>query len=381
MRSLLTLCCASATLVACGVSLDARTEGEALAIESVAPDFGPVGGGTVVQLLGSGFDPSAQVYFGSARLDVDFVDTGLIEVVTPDAGGPLTVDVRLRQGAEEVVVAGGFTFTDGGDPDPDPDPGGGGRVAGYAELTRLQVACPACLGTADILVSAGAVFHAPVAGSWEQNLPASGQCVVNPSGGLATGPGLDVGSAVQLRLGATQVALPRVSAAQGYQYSAPSLTLGDYVANGSYDLSAPGTSGGAIQLQGALRGADGFASITPVEMLYTQPEAAFQAVFSSASGGRVTWSPAGSGTGFLVAIEAFDAWSGAPLGRTLICHGPDNGLMNISGGQIAQLTGGQEALATVGLYRRLRVTQPFPGGSALFEGVTMSGVLGTASLY
>lgn len=130
----------------------------------------------------------------------------------------------------------------------------------------------------------------------------------------------------------------------------------------------------------AFRTAEGFDSVQPEELLYTSPESAFSATLSSA-GATLGWSPSGSGTGFVVAIEAYDYNSGNPLGRILVCHGPDNGYLSVPGAALSQLTGGAPALATVTLLRRMESEAVIPVNGATLQTITMAGVSGTATIY
>ncbi|HYM60551.1 MAG TPA: IPT/TIG domain-containing protein, partial [Thermoanaerobaculia bacterium] len=95
-------------------------------ITSVTPNSGPVEGGTLVRLKGTGFSNNCpicsppfvnpQVYFGSTQAtDVRFIDSTTIDVVTP-AVLPSSVSVTVKQAdfSNPYMLPNAFTFN--GDP-------------------------------------------------------------------------------------------------------------------------------------------------------------------------------------------------------------------------------------------------------------------------
>jgi hypothetical protein len=69
-----------------------------LALTSIAPDSGPVVGGTLIELRGQGFASGAEVFFGPlAAIDVTVVDATTLRARTPaSVAGPTDVFVRVR---------------------------------------------------------------------------------------------------------------------------------------------------------------------------------------------------------------------------------------------------------------------------------------------
>jgi len=81
-------------------------------IQSVAPASGPVAGGTEVTIVGSFFDPAAEVYFGADRAaEAEVMGGGMtIRAVTPARNaGPVAVRVRNPDG-QEAVLPGAFVY-------------------------------------------------------------------------------------------------------------------------------------------------------------------------------------------------------------------------------------------------------------------------------
>lgn len=83
----------------------------AMDISSVAPNAGPIGGGTPVTITGTGFQVGATVTIGGvAATSVVVVSDTSITCVTPaHAAGP--VDVVVTVGAESTTLVSGFTYT------------------------------------------------------------------------------------------------------------------------------------------------------------------------------------------------------------------------------------------------------------------------------
>lgn len=93
-------------------------------ISTATPNSGPVTGGTVVSIMGSGFQKPVQVLFGSAEARVIDVDFNLITVEAP-AGrdtspdgtgpvvGPVTITVRNIASNTADTLAEGFSYKNG----------------------------------------------------------------------------------------------------------------------------------------------------------------------------------------------------------------------------------------------------------------------------
>ncbi len=97
--------------------LRAATRYDAIPVPTaVDPAIGSVLGGTVHQLVGSGFFTGAQVFFGEAEAEVLSVTGSALEVRLPPAAAPGVVDLRVVQNAEEGLLTGAFRYVDGTPP-------------------------------------------------------------------------------------------------------------------------------------------------------------------------------------------------------------------------------------------------------------------------
>lgn len=86
--------------------------GGPLVLQAVTPSVGPAEGGTVVRLVGSGFEGGvSEVRFGGQlATDVLVESAGTVRVTTPaGAAGPVEVRLRTVDG-REVALPGGYTF-------------------------------------------------------------------------------------------------------------------------------------------------------------------------------------------------------------------------------------------------------------------------------
>jgi hypothetical protein len=92
-------------------------------ISTATPNSGPVTGGTIVSILGDGFQAPVQVLFGSAEARVIKVDFGVITVEAPQGSdtspdgsgpvtGPVTITVRNIHSNEVDTLADGFRYVD-----------------------------------------------------------------------------------------------------------------------------------------------------------------------------------------------------------------------------------------------------------------------------
>lgn len=83
-----------------------------LSINSAGPNSGPAAGGTTVTLSGSGFTPSASVYFGGiAAPSVAVVSSTKLQAVTPaHASGTVSIAVTESPHNQSATLAGGFTY-------------------------------------------------------------------------------------------------------------------------------------------------------------------------------------------------------------------------------------------------------------------------------
>jgi hypothetical protein len=85
----------------------------AVTVETVLPPEGPVAGGTLVVVRGTGFRDDAQVFFGEVEAtEVAVYDRRTLAVRTPAGMAVGPVDVEVRVGERSGRLAGGFEYVD-----------------------------------------------------------------------------------------------------------------------------------------------------------------------------------------------------------------------------------------------------------------------------
>ncbi len=359
-----------------------------LRIDSVVPNYGPLGGGAEVVLSGAGFDAGAVVWFGGAELEATRIDSATLLVVSPAVPVEATVDVRVVTPSGEAVLPGGFTFTDavggdggdGGDGDGDGGSGDGGDggdnsglLTGRVQMDYLVIGCPSCFGfPSNLAVDAGVWLHDPVAGTWLDDLPPNGSCVRDPTPSAPTTRFRDVGNAVYLESGASAALALSRSALDGQTvYLASGLAGDDYVRNAAWDLVVPGLS---LTVPGALRTTGGFTDIQPLTMLNDGGQAFWPL---SASAAVFSWAPAGVADAVVVDILVFDPASGAQVGEVL-CAANDTGALQVPPAGFDGFYEGD--LVAIYLYRWETTRSTRPDDGSTVEGMTLFGGLGTGSL-
>ncbi len=89
------------------VYYDAAAAG--FSVAGIAPSSGPVEGGAVVFIAGSGFGAGTTVSFDGRPLECEAVDGNRLRCITPPGDiGP--VDVTVAEGGDEVLLEGGYTY-------------------------------------------------------------------------------------------------------------------------------------------------------------------------------------------------------------------------------------------------------------------------------
>lgn len=111
--TLLILICAIPCAARNSHAIHGSQSSNSLTISSVGPSSGPVAGGTIVSITGSGFKQSASVVFaGATAPTVIYISSTELQAVTP-AHASGTVDVAVIQSPhnESATLTGGFTYT------------------------------------------------------------------------------------------------------------------------------------------------------------------------------------------------------------------------------------------------------------------------------
>lgn len=99
----------------------------AVQVTSIEPAFGPIAGGTQVTIRGTMLPEGAGVLFGSkAATQVTYINDGLITAIAPSAPGEGPVDVTILYPGGQVVVPGGYQYTNSAYEDDGTDTDGDG---------------------------------------------------------------------------------------------------------------------------------------------------------------------------------------------------------------------------------------------------------------
>lgn len=359
-----------------GTGLDACA-GQPLCIEALDPSWGPVAGGTTVEVRGRGFSEGAVVSFGSAALDTTVLDDDLALITTPKVNSEASVDVTITAGGETFTLFDGFTYAsaDPGDSGGGDDSGVGptGLVGGLVELSYFAVGCPSCFGVSDYLdFSVAAALHSPVNGSWHDGLPARGSCARDPAASSPSSSFFDVGSRLFLSAGSRTITLSE----SGGVYSASGLAQSDYVKNTAWDLSATdGGSFGPFEVNDVLETAEGFTDLQPIAIAEDGARA-FTAKIR-ASNASFTWAPSGVTDSFILRLDVYSANGSAFIGA-IVCHSADSGALTVPSSAFSGMpTGG---LMAVWMYRYQTGEAVLPMNGATLESAASIGLLGTAVL-
>ncbi len=360
------------------------TAAAAVGITSIDPAWSLPDEETAVTITGWGFSGAVTVEFGRSEVSASVVDAQTLVVTAPAAGVETTVDVTVKTDAGEATLPSGFTWAaeepdDTGDTGDTGNTSGAGKTGGLLQFTLLQIACPSCLGyTGSLQVSAQAALHEPTAKSWVEWLPSTGTCVENPAPTAAAAAYLDAGDQMWLEYGPEdhpEVSVALDAGADGL-FAADGLDAEDFVRTAGYRVEVEGGADvPAFTVENAFYTPDSIQSLTPVELLYTEPRQAFAAQIKK-SRADFTWSSTGGTADFAVIVDVYNPSSGAFLGEVL-CYEADTGSLRVPAAYLGYPTG---SLLVVGLYRYGVAEFERPDDASSVETVVTFGVLGTGTL-
>ncbi len=343
-----------------------------LRIDDVAPSWAPLAGGTAVTVTGAGFEGDVAFWFGGAEVDVTVLSDEELAVTTPAVAVEGTVDLLLSSDLGEVVLEDGFTFTDEAPTTTTSGGSGSGLVTRVVEFDYLAVGCPNCFSPAldQYIVSAVAMMHPPVSGSWNDNLPAQGSCTDQPDTALLTNATDDVGAFMYLQSGAQSLDLRRSTIDGTVMYMSGPLGSGDYTRNAAYDLAIPDLG---VTISDAVATTSGFKTFTPLEILYYDNQA-WTSI--SANAFRFTWAPTDIAESVVVQLEVYAAGGNNALLGQVVCVSEDNGSLTVPSNLLSSF--GSGALVVIYFYRWETRQTELDGD--IIEGMSMFGLLGTATL-
>jgi hypothetical protein len=354
----------------------------ALRIDSLAPDWGPTSGGTAVTITGAGFDATSAVYFGGSELTVSYLNEYTLAVTSPAAAVETSVDVTVESALGETVLAGGYSYSDSGDPTPDTgDSGGGGTsptgmVGGVVEFWYQAYFCAECFGlTSQLQVAVNATFHPEVSGSWHDWVPENGSCFDSYNYVPPTSTATDLGEWAYFTSGASSIPLHRSTVKGLVGFESDPLAQDDYIRNSSYDLDV--TEAG-LSLEGVVQTATGFDDFTPIEMAQTTIQTAFSAPIS-ASNATVGWAPSGTSADMLVVLEIFHPQTSA-LSGMILCRDTDTGSITIPSSLLLSGAYYADSPLVISFYRVIFRETVSPLDGSTIEGATFYGGIGTGIL-
>lgn len=381
-------------LLGCGVGglqvrpdvYDSGAEDEApVAIDRLDPDWSVPDEATAVTIEGRGFVGEVTVEFGRTVAEATVIDENTLVVTAPAAGIETQVDVVVVSELGTATAAGAFTWAesepaDTGDPgdsgdtgDTDPEWANEGKTGGLIQFSMVQIACPSCLGyPSGIEVAATAGFHGPTSSSWVDWLPREGDCTENPSPRPASSDFLDAGEWLSLRSGSANVQL-RV--ADGV-YESSGLDDSDFVRNAGWVVAV---EGGAdipdFEVANAFYTPESISTLTPTEMLYTQPQSAFSARISK-SRANFGWGPAGGTDSFAVVVDVYSP-QGAYQAQ-VFCLAADAGSLTVPSTYLSRYA--NNSLLVIGMYRYVVGAFQRPDDGSSVETMINFGVIGTGIL-
>ncbi len=202
-------------------------------------------------------------------------------------------------------------------PSTSPNPGPEG-IGGYFSYYARQVACPACVGEPqEISITLHAEFHDPTNQSHTEWVVPQGECTENLTFTNPSVQSINVGPNINVINNFREIVMAKV----GDDYDA-GIYETQYDRDTEHEVN---TQEGSFKF----RSFHGFDSITPQELLYTDPSYAFAAPINR-NGTNFWWSPSGTNSTFMVTIAVY-SYDGAQLLGYVACATGDNGMITIPG--------------------------------------------------
>ena len=150
----------------------------------------------------------------------------------------------------------------------------------------------------------------------------------------------------------------------------------DFVRTAGYRVEVEGGADvGAFTVENAFYTPDSISSLTPVEMLYTEPRQAFAAQIKK-SRADFTWSSNGGAADFAVVIDVYNGSSGAFLAEVM-CYDGDTGSLRVPAAYLNYPAG---SLLVIGMYRYGVAAFERPDDASSVDTIVTFGVLGTGIL-
>jgi len=246
-------------------------------------------------------------------------------------------------------------------PSTSPNPGPEG-IGGYFSYYARQVACPACVGEPqEISITLHAEFHNPTNQSHTEWVVPQGECTENI---IFTNPSvqsINVGPNINVINNFREIVMAKV----GDDYDA-GIYETQYDRDTEHEVN---TQQGSFKF----RSFHGFDSITPQELLYTDPSYAFAAPINR-NGANFWWSPSGTNSTFMVTLAVY-SYDGSQLLGYVACATGDNGMITIPGQYLSRYP--SNSLVAVHLARHKIETVLWEGRNTFVETHMEHEVIGT----
>ena len=295
-------------------------------IESVIPSQGGVEGGETVQIRGQDLDAGGLwVWFGDQPAAVLSQSSTVLEVVTPRANGPGSVDVMVENEAGRAERELGFVYEWSGE----------GLDGGRVFLFYVQE--PSSGGT---LTEALARLYEPDDWGFLDHLPTNGSCQYNVEPPNDLYDYLDAGSTVSLRSAQHTIPMSQTTDETGGPiYEENNVPLASIEFNATYSLDIPGGDGlPEMTIEQAVRSGS--------DMVVFDPDisAPQMAVWQRNPGATLQWTQGGiDDSRMLIQVVSIDQ-NLNPTGGNITCTSNDSGGMVFGPTELAYLEDGYNAL-------------------------------------
>lgn len=299
-------------------------------IDSITPDWGTTAGGTEVTLEGV-FGDDATVRMGGVEADNKSVQTkrGILVFFTPEVSDGGVVSIVLESSGESAKLEDAFTYYEDGT----------GLVGAIGSVAWVDI-----VGNywVDTPVDFGYSFFAPVVPAefeWPKLYAGSQDTCESDKGTYTYSPALEgyefgAGSSVTFTSGSKSIKMPWMSADS--QFGNDNISLGDYAANGTYDLSEADFSGAEIPeftVSPAIATPGSFSVSAPAIQGNNAP--------TVSQGFSVAWSGGSTADGVLLTLQLMNS-AGTAADETVTCHLRDDGSFNVPSGAFRSWAGSRQ---------------------------------------
>ncbi len=295
-------------------------------VDSVSPNHGEVEGGATVEIRGENLDGSGlDVRFGDEPALIVSIDDDRLQVTTPGAAGPGSVDVTVTTDDGADGLSGGFLYEWSGE---DED---GGRIF----LFHMEE--PA-FGTR--LANALGRLYVPDDWGFLDHLPANGSCGYNVASPTVLYDYLDAGPQISFGTAQGSIVLTQTSDETGGPiYEEPNLSVATVQFDGTYSLDLPGGDGlPEMSIPQAILAGSDFSVFDP------DLSSQLLTYWHRDPGATLQWSQGGdAGSRMLIQLISIDEM-GTPTGGNLTCTSNDGGGMVFGPVELAYLQNGYNAL-------------------------------------